>query len=494
MPCTTILVGKKASYDGSTMIARNDDSGSGHFTAKKFIVVHPEEQPRKYKSEISHVEIELPDNPMRYTSMPNALKGEGVWAASGVNEANVGMTATETITSNPRVLGADPLVVYQPAEDGKEEAAGGIGEEDIVYIVLPYIRSAREGVKRLGSLLEKYGTYEMNGIAFQDKDEIWWLETIGGHHWMARRVPDNMYVVMPNQLGIDRFDLEDALGEQREYMCSADLKEFIEKYHLDLSMDGVLNPRDAFGSHDDADHVYNTPRAWFMERYLNPHTKKWEGPDADFTPASDDLPWAMVPEKKITVEDVKYVLSAHFQGTPYDPYAAYGDKSMKGAFRSIGINRNDFLSVIQMRPDQPEDSAILEWVAFASNAFNVLVPFYAGVTTTPEYLSNTTAEVSTDNFYWSSRMIAAMADASYKSSVFHIERYQEQVMVKGHELINTYDALLAKESDEQKRMSLKEEANEKIAEMLKKAAADTLSKVLFELSSQMKNAYSRSDA
>ncbi len=494
MPCTTILVGKKASYDGSTMIARNDDSGSGHFTAKKFIVVHPEEQPRKYKSEISHVEIELPDNPMRYTSMPNALKGEGVWAASGVNEANVGMTATETITSNPRVLGADPLVVYQPAEDGKEEVAGGIGEEDIVYIVLPYIRSAREGVKRLGSLLEKYGTYEMNGIAFQDRDEIWWLETIGGHHWMARRVPDNMYVVMPNQLGIDHFDLEDALGEQREYMCSADLKEFIEKYHLDLSMDGVLNPRDAFGSHDDADHVYNTPRAWFMERYLNPHTKKWEGPDADFTPASDDLPWAMVPEKKITVEDVKYVLSAHFQGTPYDPYAAYGDKSMKGAFRSIGINRNDFLSVIQMRPDQPEDSAILEWVAFASNAFNVLVPFYAGVTTTPEYLSNTTAEVSTDNFYWSSRMIAAMADASYKSSVFHIERYQEQVMAKGHELINTYDALLAKESDEQKRMSLKEEANEKIAEMLKKAAADTLSKVLFELSSQMKNAYSRSDA
>ena len=494
MPCTTILVGKKASYDGSTMIARNDDSGSGHFTAKKFIVVHPEEQPRKYKSEISHVEIELPDNPMRYTSMPNALKGEGVWAASGVNEANVGMTATETITSNPRVLGADPLVVYQPAEDGKEEAAGGIGEEDSVYIVLPYIRSAREGVKRLGSLLEKYGTYEMNGIAFQDRDEIWWLETIGGHHWMARRVPDNMYVVMPNQLGIDHFDLEDALGEQREYMCSADLKEFIEKYHLDLSMDGVLNPRDAFGSHDDADHVYNTPRAWFMERYLNPHTKKWEGPDADFTPASDDLPWAMVPEKKITVEDVKYVLSAHFQGTPYDPYAAYGDKSMKGAFRSIGINRNDFLSVIQMRPDQPEDSAILEWVAFASNAFNVLVPFYAGVTTTPEYLSNTTAEVSTDNFYWSSRMIAAMADASYKSSVFHIERYQEQVMAKGHELINTYDALLAKESDEQKRMSLKEEANEKIAEMLKKAAADTLSKVLFELSSQMKNAYSRSDA
>ena len=48
MACTTILVGKKASYDGSTIIARNDDSGAGHFTPKKFVVVHPEEQPRKY--------------------------------------------------------------------------------------------------------------------------------------------------------------------------------------------------------------------------------------------------------------------------------------------------------------------------------------------------------------------------------------------------------------------------------------------------------------
>ena len=482
MPCTTILVGKNASYDGSTMIARNDDSCSGRFTPKKFVVVHPEEQQKNYKSVISHVEIPLPEHPMRYTSMPNALEGEGIWAASGVNEAHVGMTATETITSNPRVLGADPLV------------EGGIGEEDIVYLVLPYIHSAREGVQRLGSLLEQYGTYEMNGIAFQDQDEIWWLETIGGHHWIARKVPDEVYVVMPNQLGIDAFDLEDAFGAQKEHLCSADMREFIRKYHLDLSQDGMLNPRDAFGSHDDADHVYNTPRAWFMERYLNPTTWNWDGPDAEYTPVSDDLPWCMVPEKKITVEDVKYVLSSHFQGTPYDPYAAYGDKSMKGAYRSIGINRNDFVSVIQMRPDQKKYHSTIEWVAFASNAFNVLAPFYADVEETPDYLSNTTAEVSTDNLYWCSRMIAAMADASYRTSIFHIERYQENVMAKGHALVNEYDELLEQEQDPAKQMQLKAEANQKIAEMLKKETASTLDKVLYELSNQMKNAYSRSDA
>jgi len=121
MACTTILVGKAASYDGSTMIARNDDSGSGHFTAKKFTVIHPEDLPKTYRSVLSHVEIPLPEGALRFTAMPNAVEGKGIWAASGVNAANVGMTATETITSNPRVLGADPLVEYQPAKGEKPE-------------------------------------------------------------------------------------------------------------------------------------------------------------------------------------------------------------------------------------------------------------------------------------------------------------------------------------------------------------------------------------
>lgn len=542
MPCTTILVGKAASYDGSTIIARNDDSGAGSYTPKKYAVVHPEEQPRIYKSVISHVEIELPDDPMRYTCVPNALSGEGIWAASGVNAANVAMTATETITSNPRVLGADPLVCYEPADGDKPEKVGGIGEEDIVSITLPYIKSAREGVIRLGSLLEQYGTYEMNGIAFQDVDEIWWLETIGGHHWIARKVPDDVYVVMPNQFGMDEFDLADAFGAQNEFMCSADLPEFIEKYHLNVanmecvmlrnisqtgelqdkdenddcgqevddtnnetdSSDGtytsIICPRDIFGSHDDADHVYNTPRAWFMERTLNPNSAVWDGPDADFTPVSDDIPWCMIPEKKITMEDVKYVLSSHYQGTPYDPYGNYGDKSLRGAYRSIGVNRTDFMSAIQIRPYADEDSSAIQWLAFASNAFNVMVPFYTNVDEVPEYLANTSAEVSTDNFYWTSRMIAAMADASYAKSVFHIERYDEKVMSKAHEIIYRYDDLLGADRDVQTDavsklgQKLRQQANRETADMVRQAASDTLGKVLYELSNQMKNSYSRSDA
>jgi dipeptidase len=500
MPCTTILVGKNATYDGSTFIARNDDSSSGHFTPKKFVVVLPKDQTEEYTSVISHVRIQLPENPQRYTAMPNAVKGKGIWAAGGANESNVAMTATETITSNERVLGADPLVEYKAATDNEPEKTGGIGEEDIVAITLPYIHTAREGVERLGKLLEQYGTYEMNGIAFSDVHEIWWFETIGGHHWAARRVPDDAYAVMPNQLGIDDFDLHDALGEQKNHMCSADLADFIAANHLNpangepASSTCRINARDAFGSHDDADHVYNTPRAWFMERYFNPHTSVWDGPAAEYKPDSDNIPWCRIPEKKITVEDIKYVLSSHFQGTPYDPYASYGDPSLRGAFRSIGINRNDFMALFQIRPYVPQCNSIVEWIAFSSNVFNALVPFYTNCSTTPAYLSNTTEEVSTENFYWTNRIIAALSDAHYGKCLSHIERYQQTVQSRGHEIINLYDGLLAAEHDAAKQTVLCEKANDETAVMLRKESQTVLNDVLFESSCLMKNAYARSDA
>lgn len=497
MACTTILVGKKATYDGSTMVARNEDSGAGEFGPKKMVVIQPHEQPKLYRSVLSHVEIPLADEPMRYTCMPDAITGKGNWAAFGVNELNVSMTATETITSNERVLAADPLVKFVPAkgvlnEEGYEpEIPGGIGEEDIVSLVLPYIHSAREGVTRLGAILERYGTYEMNGIAFQDVDEIWWLETIGGHHWMAKRVPDDSYVVMPNQLGIDSFDFKDALGKQKNYMCSKDLLEFVEKHHLNLSMNNHFDPRAAFGSHSDADHIYNTPRAWVMCRYFNPTTYTWNGAQAQFKPESDNLPWSLVPEKKITVEDIKYILSNHYQGTPYDPYGKHGDSSMRGSYRPIGVNRTNFLGLVQIRPYVPEAIRSVQWIAFGSNVFNTFVPQYSNVNVVPEYISNTTKTVTTDNFYWASRLVGALADSHFNACASPIERYQLKTQTKANELLLKYDAMY----DEKKPVNeLCEVANEALVAMVKESTDQVLDQVLFTSSSLMKNAFSRSDA
>ena len=536
MPCTTILVGKNASYDGSTIVARNEDSPSGQFEPKRMQVVHPDEQPRVYTSVESHLSFELPDDPMRYTSVPDAISGHGIWAEAGFNEANVGMSATETITSNERVLGADPLVEYVPARgtEGEEEyvpaVPGGLGEEDLVTVVLPYIRSAREGVVRLGELLERYGTYEMNGIAFSDVDEIWWLETVGGHHWIAKRVPDDAYVTMPNPLGIDWFDLADAEGEQIDHMASSDLRAWMEENHLDLTLrdadltygdymldvefddddvadmgEGdelgeiiecrdaadVFNPREAFGSHTDSDHVYNTPRAWYMQRCLNPHDT-WDGPLASYGPESDDIPWARVPERKVTIEDVKYVLSSHYQGTPFDPYGKMGDEATRSFYRPIGINRNGQLAVLQLRPYAGEAFRAVQWMAFGSNPYNALVPVYANVEKLPDYLCNTTSTVTTESFYWANRIIAALADARFRDNAAHIERYQEKIGGMGHAQLKKTDALAASSAPEDV-VEVLEAANEDFCHVLKERTEDVLGKVLYTTSCSMRNGFAMSD-
>ena len=454
MSCTTILVGRNASNDRSTMIARTDD---GHFDVKKMIVVEPKKQPRKYKSVLSHLEIELPEEPMRYTACPSVDKARGIWAATGINAANVGMTATETITSNPRVLSADPLVEYKEAKSRREKATpGGIGEEDIVVLVLPYIRSAREGVLRLASLLEKYGTYESNGIAFNDQNEVWWLETIGGHHWMARKIPDDAVVIAPNQFAMDSFDLDDAFGRQEAHLCSADLREFIAENHLDLNRGGVFNPRDVFGSRRDMDHVYNTPRAWYMGRWLTPYSHRWEG--------------------------------ENYAGTPYNPYTKH-DNGKRGIYRSIGINRTGVSSICQIRPYVPDAIKGLEWVSFGSTTFAAWLPVYTNAPELPGFLSRVTTDVSTDNLYWCSRLIGALADKCYAAAQQNIERYQNAVAIRGLQLVREYDRRMAGSGD----FSLTAEANTKLCAMCREESIGVLNKVLLSASEDMKNGFNLAD-
>lgn len=486
MACTTLLVGKNASYDNSTIVTRSEDSGSGSYGAKRFIVVNPEDQPKRYKSVISECEFDLPENPMRYTAHPDSDNSKGIWACNGTNERNISMTATETITTNPRVLGADPLL-----KNSKDKKEGGLGEEDFVTVTLPYIKSAREGVIRLGSLLKEHGTYESNGIAFQDENEIWWLETIGGHHWMARRVPDDSYVVMPNQLGIDQFDFEDAYGKKENFMCSEDLKEWTQENHLNLNLDEEFNPRYAYGSNDDSDKVYNTPRAWGMLRYFNPRGYLWDGLDAHYRPEDFDLPWAMVPERKITIEDMKYALSYHYQGTEFDPY---GKSDKKGSYRPIGINRNNITVFTQIRPYMPEGNKVIEWHALGSNAFNAPVAFYTNVRTTPDYFSDGSLKPTTNNFYWNNRLIGALADANYNEAIVEIERYSQKVMAKSHQTIIKSDKEIADKSlTGEKLNEFLEKTNQELSDFVEEETSNLLDKVLYIRSNHMKNSFSRSD-
>lgn len=465
MSCTTILVGKKASYDGSTMVARTEDSQNGVFTPKKFVVIQPDDQPRHYRSVLSSFEIDLPEDPVRYTSVPDAIPKDGIWGEAGINAYNVAMSESETITTNSRVLGADPLV------------PSGIGEEDMLTLVLPYIKTAREGVLRLGKILEEYGTYESNGIAFSDVNEIWWMETIGGHHWMARRVPDDAYVTNPNQLGSDYF----AFDQPEEFLCSADLKEFVQTHHLLLDGDGQsFNPRYAFGSQRDKDRHYNTPRAWAIQRFLNPEVEQ--------DPRSFNLPWCRKPYRKITVEDVKYVLSNHYQDTIYDPYGPEGTAQSQRTFRTIGINRTSQTAILQLRPDQPQETRGIQWLSYGSMPFNTAVPFFTQVDQTPAYFANTTDKVSTDSFYWANRLIAGLADPHFAHHAAAIESYQENTMSWGHAMIHRVDDALSKG-----QVVDYVAENQALSDQVEEATNQLLQQVLLDASNLMTNRFSLSD-
>ena len=425
--CTTILVGKKASIDGSTIISRNDD-GHEALDPERLVVVNPADQPRHYQSVISKVEVDLPDNPLRYTSIPNSILTNGTWPAAGINSENIAMSATETITTNSRILGIDPFV------------AGGIGEEDLCTLVLPYIHSAKEGVTRLGALLEQYGTYEPNGIAFSDQDEIWWLETIGGHHWAAKRIPDDAYVVAPNRMNIDDFDFN-----ADDTLASADLEQLIEDYHLNPDFDRV-NLRHIFGSASIKDTVYNNPRAWF-------------------------------------------VLSSHFENTKYDVYGS-GSEADKTLFRPIGINRNHDVHILQIRNNVPAAVAGIHWLAFGANTFNTVVPFYANVNDTPASYKDADGTFNLNHMYWLSCTTALLGDTDYDFYVDMRNSYELEAMSAYRKIENDTDADLANHQDVTAYL---ETANQQLADTAMKLQTKLLGDMVIAGSEKMKLRYNLND-
>lgn len=461
--CTAALVGKAASIDGSTMIARNEDAG-GAINPKRFTLIRSEDHQNRFVSNFNGFTLDLPGNPLRHTFTPCADESDGVWGESGINSANVAMSATETEFTHPRVLGFDPLV------------KDGIGEEAMVSVVLPYIHSAREGVARLGQIIEKYGTCESNGIAFSDADEVWYMETVGGHHWAAQRIPDDAYAIAPNQTGIQEIDFT----KPDEFMWAGDLQEFTNKNHLNAARTG-FNFRDIFGTHTEADRHYNTPRAWFGQKYLNPEIEQ--------DPMSDEIPFIQRSKRKITIEDVQYILSSHYQGTPYDAFGN-GTELQKHIFRPIGIDRNQEFHILQIRKDVPNEYAAIHWLTFGVNLYSAQVPFYANVNDTPENYKNTTDKVDLNSAYWLNKTIAVLAEPQYHRIINRVNTFKDETQSYVRSRIVVTDRRAADLSGSELTDYLTEQNKATAAEVTKRTV-DLFDSLVKEASSHMLLAFEK---
>ena len=391
--CTTILVGKKASVDGSTMIARNDDTFRP-ITPQKFIIrpAAKNESGRKIKSWLNKFELDLPENAQAVPAVPNVdYKNRGYYDESGINQENVAMSCTESTYGNERALAFDPLV------------KDGLDEDCMQSVVLPYIHSARNGVEYLGKLIAKYGSPAGNSVLFGDKNEIWYMEIVTGHHWVAQRIPDDAYAIAANRVSIEQVDFADTAN----FMWSEGIQEFVADHHLNVDHQG-WNFRHIFGTYSQQDRFYNTNRVWYGQKYFNPEIEQ--------DPTDGDLPFIRRAAKKITREDIEFVLGSHYQNTPYDPFGK-GTEEEKHRFRPIGLNRTQNSHILQIRNDVESDKAAIMWLCIGGPTFTPFVPFFANMNDTDPSYNNTSMEYNLDDAWWYYKSLAALVETHYSQFV-----------------------------------------------------------------------------
>lgn len=412
--CTTMLVGKAASTDGSTIVGRNEDIREPKFPIKFLVRPAHDNQNQTFTSEKTGVKIPLPKHAYRYTCQPVAMSGfsNHAYEEGGVNEKNVCMSATETTSNNQQFLKADPLTKY------------GLNEIDMPTVILPYINSAQDGVKRLGKLLEKYGTGESNGIIFSDKNEIWYVETAGGHHWVAQRIPDDCYAIAPNQMMIQNVDFDDP----KNFMWSPDLPEFVKQHHLNPDLK-EFNWRHIAGTRTTHDLHFSNGRAWYGQRMFTSSAKQ--------SPMDPEIPFLHHPDHKLSIVDVEKFLSSHYQGTPYDPYGK--DKVHHYKFRPVGVSTNRASHILQIRNDRNLKYSCVEWLGLGNLVFSPYVPFYTNISQTPANYQTAGDHFDRHSAYWMYELLQSLVIPHYHGLIKTVNQYREACQSDEFKLLNHFD-------------------------------------------------------
>ena len=382
--CTTIIIGQEQTTDGSMIVARSEDWDA--MEAKNYEIFEGTDNgPREFVAKDSPFRCELPEKALGYSALsPYNLHGH--WGSAGFNTAGVGMSATESIFSNDEVLKHDPLV------------ENGVAENSVFNITLPYVHTAREGVERLGMLIEKYGIAEGFGIGFVDSKEIWYLETACGHRWLACRMPKDKYFVTGNQSRFRTYDPND----KENYLASADLIEFAEKHGLYNPAHGAFDFHETYARDIELDTTYNYPRVWGLQQLFSPEIKN------DVT--KNTFPVFAKAAHKITLTELRTAFRFHYDNTEHDPYL---NSNPKEPYRPVSIFRTTQTHLLQVRPELPQAIGCVNYVAMGMADLGVFLPLYQGITSYPEAYTKGNGESSDDSAYWKFRKIMVLGMTNY---------------------------------------------------------------------------------
>lgn len=382
--CTTIIIGQEQTADGSMIVARSEDWDA--MEAKNYEIFEGTDNgPSEFVAKDSPFRCELPEKALGYSALsPYNLHGH--WGSAGFNTAGVGMSATESIFSSDEILKHDPLV------------ENGVAENSVFNITLPYVHTAREGVERLGMLIEKYGIAEGFGIGFVDSKEIWYLETACGHRWLACRMPKDQYFVTGNQSRFRTYDPND----KENYLASADLIEFAEKHGLYNPAQGAFDFHEAYARDIKLDTTYNYPRVWGLQQFFSPEIKN------DVT--KNTFPVFAKAAHKVTLTELRTAFRFHYDNTEHDPYL---NSNPKEPYRPVSIFRTTQTHLLQVRPELPQAIGCVNYVAMGMADLGVFLPLYQGITSYPEAYTKGNGESSDDSAYWKFRKIMVLGMTNY---------------------------------------------------------------------------------
>ncbi len=414
--CTGFIIGKDLTTDGSTLYGRTEDLEPNH--NKNFVV-----RERKYNKagdkfvdETNGFSFDLPTVSYKYTAVPDVTPEQGVFDEAGFNEEGVSISATVSASANDDIQKVDPYV------------KDGIAESALTSVVLPHVKTAKEGVELLSKIVREKGAAEGNIVTIADKTGVWYMEILSGHQYAVIKFPDDKYAVFPNTffLGIvDKNDTENTI-------LSADLEKIAQDAGTYKEINGSFHVAQS----------YNPPLA------EADRSRVWSGikaldPNADVQYDDEYFELMHSTSDKLSLRDAMNLQRNRLEGTDFKPQdqmeldgKGIPDKTKADPVYKYPISNPNVMEahIFQLKDNLPASTGggIL-WLAMGSPRNAPYLPYYGNISNTSQPYQEMSTAYNENSWYWTvSRINDLVAkypelfeDGSIRSE---IERMESQWM------------------------------------------------------------------
>ena len=421
LACTGLYVGKKASADGTTLIAHTVD-GSNSGQGDVFAIPGVYNVPGRVFTAAEGKEFPLPDTTWAYTTTPftrsNPLYGH-VYDGTTANEKGVSCTGAVTCYTTEEIAAADPLM-------GRGQ--GGLAESFLCQLVAMCASTAREGVEVLGKYVEMFGNAENNTIMIADQNEAWYVEYYTGHQWCAVRMPEDCVAVFGNMFMLGAVDVN-----SEDVICSEGLISMPQEAGLAVfTEDGLIDLYTTYSGGVAAHKDTSNRRNWYGHMMLAPSTV-----DPNYTTDTRyDLFYQ--PDEPVTLKQLFEVSRARFEGTPYCPE----ENDDVTFMRVIGVEVQVNIGIAQTFDNLPPEMAVVTWTSNSNAEHGVYLPVSNLITDTAESFKYQPAKngIDLNLAHYHFKRLCALAEQDRRLYGAGVRAYWSQME---DQLIADYPAVMA---------------------------------------------------